>query len=207
MRSLLLLLAVALVGCSSDTEEPGGVSADELTARGNADDGNGSLTSDLGAPARPDLPRYSVPVDSAELAPWSYYPVAAAGGSVKNGVITFHYPFPSFLTGTRELVTLEGPFVAGQTHVEVTAGALGHGTCDLAGGVWSCHEQLPGLTVNASLAGRTMRRAGLSRTEIGKRLEVTARFSVDPIGIFEMAADQIEFEDEPDEPDDDRSAY
>jgi hypothetical protein len=199
MRALILLLATSLpfaaVGCANDSENPGGVSADAL----RGDDGQGTLEAAITPPEMPDLPRYSVPVDSADLEPWSHYAVAAAGAKVKNGTITFHYPFPNFISGKQQFVELVGPFTAGQTHVDVSAGAMGTGTCDLADEIWSCHEHLPGMKVSATVARRAMTAAGMPAAQIAKRLQVTERFSVDPIGIFEMDACDVEVEDDDDD--------
>ncbi len=199
MRWLFLLLATsvpfaALACATGDAPAPG----NERVATTPATDGpkGDGAVARAPEPPMPGLPRYSVPVANSELSPWSFYAVERARGTIKNGTITLRYPFPSLLSGSNEEVTLTGAYVAGQTHVEVSAGALGRGTCDLADTVWTCHEQFPGLRVDAAAARQAMVAAGLDTVEIALRLEVTASFSVDPIGIFEMSANDIENKDE-----------
>lgn len=196
MRSLLLLAVfLGLSGCAHEATAPSDDAQSDLTSSSGP---QAAADDEVPPPAMPALPRYNVPVATGELAAWAWYPVEAAGAEVKNGSITFHYPFPKLITGEQQYVRLVGSFAPGQTHVEVTADELGHGTCDLADGVWSCHEELPGLRVDSEQARLNLQAAGLSAQQIAKRLAVTARFSVDPIGIFEMAESAVVYE-----PDDD----
>ena len=207
MRSLLLLLTIGLTsfGCAqaeSDANpgETGGTTADDLTGTQHRATFAGTRFGTVGVvplalpPAMPGLPRYNVPVEGA-LAPWSWYAVETARATVSGGTIEFHYPFPAFITGEEHYVKLTGAFTPGQTHVDVTAEGVGQGTCDLANGIWSCHEQLPGLSVDVGVAKSTMQAAGLSSAQIAKRLAVSARFSSDPIGIFEMADADVQYDD------------
>jgi len=156
---------------------------------------------DAGATPPLPLPRYSVPVDAPELRPYSFYPVASAKGVIRRGTLKLEYPFPEQLTGNAVLIDLEGPYAPGQTHVEVTAGAYGRGECDLVEAVWVCFEELPGVDVDPAAAEATMQAAGLGRAEIDFRLEITRRFSIDPIGIFEMDAASVAVRDDDDDDD------
>lgn len=192
---------LAVAACNDDEPAPnesGNPSSDaDSTTDAETDPADAS---DAAVPAQPPLPRYSVPVQG-ELAPYSFYPVSAAAGVIRRGTLKLEYPFPTTLSGTTAYIELEGPYQAGQTHVEVSAGIHGSGTCDLQNGVWICTESLPGIQVDREAAKNAMIRAGLSAAEVDLRLRVTDRFSIDPIGIFEIDASVVS--DRGDDADDD----
>lgn len=208
MRALIctsLFACLALVACAAQDKSADQADASDVSSA-DADAPDAAVsTPDAGESAdasndpRPPLPRYSVPVeDGSELEQFSFYPVAIATGEIRRGTLKIEYPFPVFLSGVKAAIELEGPYQPGQTHVVVTAAQYGQGECDLTDGVWVCTEQLPGIQVDREAAKAAMAAAGVAATEITRRLEVTDRFSIDPIGIFELDASVVEIRDDED---------
>lgn len=189
------VLTLAVFACANgpaDSAAQANASSTPPAADAAAFDAAADVAADA-APPVPGVPRYSVPVTSKDLEPWSYYAVTGAHGEVRRGTLKLEYVFPVFLTGTPDVVVaLEGPYAPGATHVVVTAGPYGTGACDLVGDNWSCREELPGITVDVAAARAAMQAANLAPAEIERKLEVTESFSVDPIGIFEMRAADID---------------
>lgn len=194
----------AALGCHADEapadDDTSGSSSGETSSSSSSGDAGGS-TSSSGAldaaadhtPALPALPRYHVPVDDApDLAPWSYYAVTGtADAEIRRGTLKVEYTFPDQLNGEPMLVHLEGPYQAGSRRVAVSAAPYGSGECTLDAEVWSCREVFDALPIDRAKARAAMEAAGLERSEIEQRLQVTDRFSVDPIGVYEFSAESV----------------
>lgn len=125
---------------------------------------------------------YFVPPRSAA----SEYPVADVSWNVSNGVARLDYTLPRMLVGASRRVSLEGPAVNG---VFALSGPLGTAACALApsaGVALRCEERFPGIVVDLAGVRREAERLDAANTQ--PRVDAATRFSIEPIGVLEVAA-------------------
>lgn len=200
IRYFFVLFTVAVVGCGT-AESPR-----EPAPKATGEDAGGApsaLEGDAGAlsggppgaasgPLGPPLPSgtyaatYEVPVP-VDLSAAATYEVPEVNWSIdSNGSVQLEYELPMGLVGTSIQVMLEGRFDAA-THTAALSGEAGTADCTISTSAVACSEKLlelapieTDLTVVRELAASEF--AGPAQ----QRLDVTARFSADPIGIVHI---------------------
>ena len=186
IRCLLgLALFTSFVACAAQD--------DAGTSSSSSSSGEASSSGEV--PRKPGPPRYQVPVP-AELEPWSWYAVPHGETKIDRGRFKAEYKFPVLLNGTAVSIRLEGTYTAGATVIPVTIDPAGTGECTLNGAIWSCREEFTALPIDRDAARIALQEAGLSAFEVDQRMQVTDRFSVDPIGIYEFSADSVDIRDD-----------
>jgi hypothetical protein len=159
---------------AADASAPNPDAGREFAAAGGHADADVGVNA---AGARQALPGavYEVPV-SAELAPYARYPVRGVRFDVTAEAAELRYPIPEELVGTEQRLQFRGAWsVAEQAYV--LSGPSGDARCTMgADGAVECVERL---VVRIEL-DKVIERFGASHP----RVEVTRRFSADPIGIL-----------------------
>lgn len=125
---------------------------------------------------------YFVPPRSAA----SEYAVQDVAWRVAGSVARLDYTLPRMLVGSSRRVSLEG--VAGVGPIALT-GPLGAATCTLApsaGVALRCEERFPGIAVD--LAGVRREAERVDAANVQARVDAATRFSIEPIGVLEVAA-------------------
>ncbi|MDF2693622.1 MAG: hypothetical protein K0S65_2005 [Labilithrix sp.] len=131
---------------------------------------------------------YSVPVAS-DLGASATYPVTTSIlWTVEGETARLRYRLPADLVGgERQGVSMTGSWNAEAGAYELS-GAVGTAKCRVDATLLHCEEQLPGIHVD--LAAVQKRLAGTP--DEAARLEVSRRFSVDPIGILAVHANDVD---------------
>lgn len=164
-----LLLAALAFGCSApgDSREPEATREDALSA--DALQGE-----------------YAVPVEPS-LAAVASNPVSVKFRIENSGAVRLQYDLPPVLVGAGKRIDLTG--VTGADGTTQLSGAAGTATCttDVAGDV-RCVERLSGVAFDAVAVATALDRASISGVERMQRLDVSQRFSVDPLGVLTIHA-------------------
>lgn len=125
---------------------------------------------------------YFVPPRAAS----SEYAVTDVAWRVADGVARLDYTLPRLLVGGSQRVSLAGPAGAGAMTL---TGPIGAATCTLApsaGLSLRCEERFPGLAVD--LAGVRREAERVDGANVQARVDAATRFSIEPIGVLEVAA-------------------
>jgi hypothetical protein len=167
MRALphcVLAVTLTSVACGS----PSGTSG--LTDEGSSDVSEQDQTSAIEG-------TYSVPVRDAGLVSAATFPVKVKVQQLRNGDTRMHYTLPAELVGLAQSVDFTG---SGGT----LRGAAGTAACTADGAGTVCNERLPGVTVDMGLVEAALKAKQASVADLARGLDVSATFSIDPIGVL-----------------------
>ena len=164
--ALALLCATAATGC-------GGEAA--VTPPDDADVVESDLTGTVKG-------TYTVPMADPAASAVASFPVTVKVQQLRSGAVRMHYTLPAELVGVPQSVDFTGP-----ANGSVMTGSAGTAQCSSSPSETVCNERLPGTRVDTALVKTAVDSMTASAAEKALRLDVSAKFSIDPIGIVRFA--------------------
>jgi hypothetical protein len=198
-RPLGALAMAALVGCGGSSGPPDADAPIQATPDPNAVVEPVELTPapagggvETPAPSTPEVPafgpgiyagNYHVPVP-AELEPYADFEIVSVRLDVRGGELVLKYDLPELLIGEARGLSFRGAATPDGSYV--LEGDDGTATCRSSADGWTCDEALFAVQLDVEKIERLL--DSMSDAEAIGRRSVADRFSVDPIGVLQIAS-------------------